>query len=265
VICYLSFLRFRGVLLALILSGLTAWNAVALPVPPFKLKATIPEMASCQQLVIVLTRSWEEVDARVRLYQRAAGVGSNWQRLGEPFPAMVGQRGLAWGIGLHGSSDAGGPRKREGDKKAPAGVFRFGDAFGTARPGQVRFLRLPYRQVTAATEAIDDPQSKYYNQVVDRTTITHPDWASSESMLRVGGRYRLGVIIRHNAEAYPGFGSSIFFHVWDPQFAGTTGCTATSYDHLVHLLGWLDPRKNPLIVQLPIDEYLRLKPQWGLP
>jgi D-alanyl-D-alanine dipeptidase len=250
----------------LILVEFSGWNTVgSLAAPPLKLRVTIREMASCQQLVTVTTTNWEDVNATVRLFERSAGLGSNWRRSGNPFPAVIGQRGLAWGIGLHGSGEPGEPLKREGDKKAPAGVFRFGDAFGTARPEQVRFLRLPYRQITPSTEAIDDPRSKYYNQVVDRTTITHPDWASSESMLRVGGRYRLGVIIRHNAEAYPGFGSSIFFHVWDPHFAGTTGCTATSYDHLVHLLGWLHPRKNPLIVQLPMDEYLRLKPQWGLP
>jgi D-alanyl-D-alanine dipeptidase len=251
-------------LLVWILFELSVWNiAASVAAPPLRLRATIPEMALCQQLVTVTTTSWQDAKATVRLYERTADAGNNWRRVGNPFPALLGEGGLAWGIGLHGSGEPGEPSKREGDKKAPAGVFRFGDAFGTARPGQVRFL--PYRQVTPTTEAIDDPRSKYYNQVVDRTTITHPDWASSESMLRVGGRYRLGVIIRHNAEAYPGFGSCIFFHVWDPHFAGTTGCTATSYDHLVHLLGWLDPRKNPLIVQLPMDEYLRLKSQWGLP
>ena len=137
--------------------------------------------------------------------------------------------------------------------------------FGTARPQQVHFLRLPYRQVTVTTEAVDDPRSSYYNQVVDRETVGHPDWASSESMLRVGGRYRLGVIIAHNVRAYPGFGSCIFFHVWDPAYPGTTGCTATSYVHLVRLLRWLDPKKDPLIVQLPLGEYQQLKQRWNLP
>jgi zinc D-Ala-D-Ala dipeptidase len=101
--------------------------------------------------------------------------------------------------------------------------------------------------------------------VVDRRAVTKPDWVSSESMVQVGGRYRLGVIIRHNTAAYPGFGSCIFFHVWDAKYPGTTGCTATRYDHLVRLLRWLDPKKNPLIVQLPACEYEKLKPLWGLP
>src|ERR1700722_7970726 len=258
--------RLRTVLLAFILVEFSGWNTVgSMAAPPPKLRATIPEMASCQQLVTVTTTNWENGNATVRLFERSAGSGSNWRRSGNPFPAVIGQRGLAWGIGLHGSGEPGEPSKREGDKKAPAGVFRFGDAFGTARPGQVRFLGLRYRQVTPATEAIDDPRSKYYNQVVDRTTITHPDWASSESMLQVGRRYRLGVIIRHNATAYPGFGSCIFFHVWDPHYSGTTGCTAAAYSHLVGLLRWLDPRKQPLIVQLPSTEYERLKLRWDLP
>jgi D-alanyl-D-alanine dipeptidase len=233
--------------------------------PPLKFRTFIPAIASCEQLVIVTTKDWHDVNATVQLYKRASSGGTNWRRLGYPFPAVVGQRGLAWGIGLHGCGKPGEREKREGDKKAPAGVFRFGDVFGTARPEQVRFLQLPYRQVTATTEAIDDPRSRYYNQVVDREIVGHPDWVSFESMLQVGGRYRLGVIIEHNVRAYPGFGSCIFFHVWDPAYPGTTGCTATSYVHLVRLLRWLDPKKNPLIVQLPLGEYQQLKQCWNLP
>jgi zinc D-Ala-D-Ala dipeptidase len=233
--------------------------------PLAEFKIAIPELSTCEQLVTVTTNTWDAIDATVHLYERTAGAGSSWRRFGYPFPAVIGKNGLAWGIGLHGIGKPGEPEKREGDKKAPAGIFRFGDVFGTARSEQVRFLRLPYRQITTTTEAIDDPKSKYYNQVVDRRAITDPDWASSESMIQVGGRYRLGVIIRHNPAAYPGFGSCIFFHVWDPKYPGTTGCTATSYAHLVRLLCWLDPKKNPLIVQLPEGEYQELKPRWGLP
>jgi L,D-peptidoglycan transpeptidase YkuD (ErfK/YbiS/YcfS/YnhG family) len=231
---------------------------------PFKLRAAIPELASCEQLITVTTKGWDDVSAIIRLYERSSAEASRWRPYGEPFPAVIGQHGLAWGVGLHGDG-AGEPRKREGDLKAPAGVFQFGAVFGIATPEQVRFLRLPYRRVTATTEAVDDPKSKFYNQIVDRSQILHPDWTSSESMLQVGGRYRLGVVIEHNPAAIPGFGSCIFLHVWDPRYPGTTGCTATDYDHLLRLLRWLDPKKRPLIVELPTAEYERLKQRWGLP
>jgi zinc D-Ala-D-Ala dipeptidase len=230
-----------------------------------KLRETIPELISCEQLVTVTTKGWDDVNATVQLYERTSVERSNWRRFGSPFPAMIGEHGLAWGVGLHGTGKLGEPEKREGDRKAPAGAFRFGEVFGTARPEQVRFLRLPYHQVTPTTEAVDDPRSKYYNRIVDRGLVPRPDWSSSESMLRVGGRDRLGVIIEHNTPAYPGLGSCIFFHVWDRSDPGTAGCTATGYDHLLRLLRWLDPEKNPLIVQLPEDEYEQLKQRWGLP
>jgi D-alanyl-D-alanine dipeptidase len=241
---------------------LCPWSATG---SPLKLKSVIPELTSCEQLVTVTTKSWDDASATIRLYERSPADGHRWRLYGRPFRAVIGQRGFAWGIGLHGRGEPGEPQKREGDLKAPAGVFRFGAVFGIAASEQVRFLRLPYRQVTATTKAVDDPKSKFYNQIVDRSQILHPDWTSSESMLQVGGRYRLGLVIEHNPAAIPGNGSCIFLHVRDPRYPGTTGCTATDYSHLFRLLRWLDPKKGPLIVELPTAEYERLDQRWGLP
>ena len=86
--------------------------------------------------------------------------------MGKPFSGVIGRRGFAWGIGLHGTGEAGAPRKREGDDTSPAGVFRLCSVFGLANPTQVLFLRFPYQQITATTEAIDDPQSRYYDRIL---------------------------------------------------------------------------------------------------
>ena len=231
--------------------------------PPLQLRASIPEISKCRQLIVVTTEAWNAVSATIQLFERAQSGQMSWQKVGKPFSGVIGDRGFAWGIGLHGTGEPGAPRKKEGDESSPAGVFRLSSVFGLAR--QVRFLRFPYQQITATTEAIDDPQSRYYNRIVDRAAIAHPDWLSSESMLRVGGPYRCGIMIEHNWQSRPGFGSCIFLHVWYSARQGTAGCTAVSSAHLEQVLHWLDAQKNPLIVQLPLLEYLHLRQFWQLP
>ena len=233
--------------------------------PLLQRPASIPEISKCRQLIVVTTEDWNAVSATIQLFERTQGGQTSWQKVGKPFSGVIGSRGFAWGIGLHGTAEAGAPRKREGDESSPAGVFRLFSVFGLANPAQLRFLRFPYQQVTATTEAIDDPQSRHYNRIVDRAAITRPDWSSSESMLGIGGPYRCGIMIEHNWRPRPGFGSCIFLHVWDSARRGTAGCTAVSSAHLEQLLHWLDGQKNPLIVQLPLPEYFLLRQFWALP
>ena len=233
--------------------------------PLLQLRASIPEISKCRQLIVVTTEDWNAISATIQLFERTQGGQTSWQKVGKPFSGVIGSRGFAWGIGLHGTGAAGAPRKMEGDETSPAGVFRLFSVFGLANPAQVRFLRFPYQQITATTEAIDDPQSRYYNRIVDRAAIARPDWSSSESMLRVGGPYRFGIMIEHNWRPRPGLGSCIFLHVWDSVLRGTAGCTAVSSAHLEQLLHWMDAQNNPLIIQLPLPEYVLLRQSWELP
>lgn len=225
----------------------------------------IPELRSCRQVIVVTTGNWNDVDATVQLLERKQAGRSPWRKAGLPFPAVIGKRGFAWGVGLHGMGEPGTATKQEGDQKSPAGVFKLYSVFGIAGPERVRFLRFPYEQIGASTEAVDDPRSRYYNRIVDRATINHPDWSTSESMHSVPGQYRLGVMIEHNWSQIPGHGSCIFFHVWNRRRTGTAGCTAASLVNMESLLRWLDADQNPLIIQLPSPEYARLKQSWDLP
>jgi L,D-peptidoglycan transpeptidase YkuD (ErfK/YbiS/YcfS/YnhG family) len=240
-------------------------SVVSAAVPASGLNSTIPALDSCRQLILVTASDWETPNATLRLYERPTAGTTPWREVRRPVPAVIGQRGFAWGIGLHGTGAPVEPRKQEGDLKSPAGVFRLTSVFGIANSEQAAFLRLPYRQVTSSTEAIDDPNSKYYNQIVDRSSILNPDWSSSESMLRVGGPYRFGIMIEHNPAAIPGQGSCIFLHVWDKRYTATGGCTAVPLNDLTTILRWVDGQANPLIVQLPAPEYVRLKSRWALP
>ncbi|HEX8292528.1 MAG TPA: hypothetical protein VF570_12275, partial [Pyrinomonadaceae bacterium] len=77
---------------------------------------------------------------------------------------------------------------------------------------------------------------------------------------------RWGLFVMHNA-APPaaGRGSCIFLHVWAGPGRGTAGCTAMEEASLTELLRWLDPKKRPLLLQLPESEYARRRTDWRLP
>ena len=198
----------------------------------------------------------------MRCFQRADGA-STWRQVPPESTVAVGRAGLAWGVGLHGTSAAGGPVKREGDGKAPAGVFPLIEAFGFASAKDAKIAQMPYRQLTEQMEGIDDPKSRYYNRIVDRSSIDAPDWNSSERM-RVQP-YRWGAVVGHNPNQVPGAGSCIFLHVWEGAGVATSGCTAMPEDQMLRLLRWLDRNKKPILVQLPVEEYRRVRTAWKLP
>jgi L,D-peptidoglycan transpeptidase YkuD (ErfK/YbiS/YcfS/YnhG family) len=136
---------------------------------------------------------------------------------------------------------------------------------GVASAKQALLIHFPYQQITAATEAVYDPKSRYYNRVVDRGTVDRVDWASAEQMLRPDGLYRWVVVVEHNWNSHPGFGSCIFLHLWLGEGIPTIGCTAMSLKDLKFLVCSLDANKHPLLVQLPEIAYRNLRQTWSLP
>jgi D-alanyl-D-alanine dipeptidase len=180
-------------------------------------------------------------------------------------PAITGKKGLAWGRGLHPAPGASAPQKREGDGKAPAGIFRLGPAFGYEPGGSLPGMALAYRQMGQASRCVDDVASVHYNRLVEEGNVTR-DWNSSEDMRRSDGQYRLGVVVDHNADPVaPGYGSCIFLHIWKGSASGTAGCTAVSDGDMETILRQLRPEANPLLIQLPRGKYERLRAPWGLP
>jgi D-alanyl-D-alanine dipeptidase len=158
------------------------------------------------------------------------------------------------------------PQKKEGDGRSPAGIFHLTYAFGYAAPDQVREIKLPYVQCTETVECVDDTNSSYYNIIKDRNSATKVDWTSSEKMRMKDDEYKLGVFIAHNSDpAEPGAGSCVFMHIWKAPGRPTSGCTAMRIGDLESLLGWLDARSTPVLVQLPQEEYKRRQHSWLLP
>lgn len=83
-------------------------------------------------------------------------------------------------------------------------------------------------------------------------------------MRREDHQYRLGIVVDHNKEQIKDRGSCIFIHVYKKAGASTAGCTAMGYKELEKIAQWLDPAKEPLLIQIPksaVHEVLKLYPQ----
>ena len=180
-------------------------------------------------------------------------------------PVVVGKKGLGLGRGVVRLNLRGAPIKKEGDERAPAGIFRLPSAFGYAPSPSARWVRLPYLALSKRIEGIDDPRSRYYNKLVDRSKVAKVDWRSSEQMRRDDVLYKWGVVVDHNPAAIPGAGSCIFLHVWKSPSSPTVGCTAMREKDLTGLLRWLDPGRHPILVQMPRPVYRSLQANYNLP
>jgi D-alanyl-D-alanine dipeptidase len=220
-------------------------------------------VASARQLVVVTTPSWNATAGTLRRYERATAA-SAWQVVGTEDPVVVGRAGLAWDPTLHAAM-IGGPEKREGDGRAPAGAFPLDTAFGFATAPNATAIRLPYVPLQPGSDCVDDVASAHYNTVVDRAAVARVDWTSAEHMRSID-QYRLGVIVGYNAAPpMAGRGSCIFLHIWAGPTSTTAGCTAMDAAVLGGLLHWLTPDARPALVQLTTDGYARLRGAWRLP
>jgi hypothetical protein len=66
--------------------------------PLLQLRASIPEISKCRQLIVVTTEDWNAISATIQLFERTQGEQTSWQKVGKPFSGVIGSRGFAWGI-----------------------------------------------------------------------------------------------------------------------------------------------------------------------
>jgi D-alanyl-D-alanine dipeptidase len=211
-----------------------------------KLPLALPK--DCRQVVLVVAPEWASSTGSLQRLERSND-HAPWEPVGTRVPVLLGKRGLGWAFGER-KSGTGIPEKAEGDLRSPAGAFALGPVFGRAPRADLPWLRMPYEALTATTEAIDDPKSRYYGQIVDRSSVAQPDWQTSEHMGRIAA-YELGIVVGYNPEHRPGAGSCIFLHLWMEGWKGTSGCTALHRKDLEELVRWLEISRRPLLVQLP--------------
>ncbi|MFM8981576.1 MAG: L,D-transpeptidase [Spartobacteria bacterium] len=219
--------------------------------------------ADCRQCVVGIAADWNSSRVEVRVFEKKDG---GWAQSAGPWSGRLGKNGLAGGLGLH-PLPGGVPGKREGDLRAPAGVFALGGAYGYA-PQIAKNPALPYRQITTRDLWVEDPASPDYNRHVLLDSAPATAWEKKQQMKQGDPAHSLKLFIAHNPApgAVPGAGSSIFFHIWRADGAKpSAGCTTLSGQNLRSLIASIDPAKNPLYVLLPEEDYRRVAREWKLP
>jgi len=218
--------------------------------------------ADVTQLIVSIAPAWDAPRGTLLLLDRTP---EGWRPASPVIDVLYGKHGLAWGRGVPGSEESG-RQKREGDGRAPAGLFALGTIYGDD-PALPEGADFPYHQVTARDAWVDDPRHPLYNQHVAIDDPAHPPEWFEKHRMRVGdAAFRWRVEIRHNAAPpVAGAGSVIFFHIRRGPDRKTAGCTVMAQEDLLTMIRWLRADRKPHYVLLPWPEYEARVGRWGLP
>ena len=187
------------------------------------------------QLVKVTVKNPADIHATLECFDRE-GPHAKWNPPVLSFPVVIGKHGLA----------AAG-EKKEGDHKTPSGIFPITSAFGYAASRETQWIHMPYLHCSGSTLCVDDPDSMYYNWIVDENEV-EKDWNSAERMRREDDLYKWGLVIGYNTKkTVYGAGSAIFMHLWRSDAEGTEGCVAMEKSDMLKLLKWLEEEKRPMV------------------
>jgi L,D-peptidoglycan transpeptidase YkuD (ErfK/YbiS/YcfS/YnhG family) len=212
------------------------------------------------QIIVVVNNDWESLRGKLYAFKKVHG---KWQ-LQFSNAIVLGSKGLGIGDGLV-KLTVTGPVKHEGDKRSPAGIFSLGTALGYAERKDARRIKNPYVQAFDTLICVDDANSANYNNLVDKDTARH-DYNSFEYMHLKKDYYKWGLFINHNSDpVVASDGSCIFMHIWENDQTGTDGCTAMTEKNMLRVLHWIEAKKNPLLVQMPLDVYKKTKQSYALP
>lgn len=126
--------------------------------------------------------------------------------------------------------------KQEGDGKTPIGEFELGITLGTHQ-NTSNNNGLKYKQITEEMYWVDDPKSRYYNQLVNRSEVKK-DWNSAEHLIGYPIQYEYLIEIKTNPNNIPGKGSAIFLHCSNNN--PTAGCIAIDKEIMKKIIENID-------------------------
>ncbi len=122
-------------------------------------------------------------------------------------------------------------RKKEGDKKTPAGLFSLGKVY--YRKDKIRNLKTNLKKIVIKKKMAwcDDPNNKFYNK------LTFTNDKSKEKLYRKDNLYNIIVVINYNIKPImKNKGSAIFIHLARKNYSGTMGCIGLKKKDLLDIL-----------------------------
>lgn len=191
------------------------------------------------QIVLVVAKDSTANKAKLQRFE-------DGNKVGKSIDVNLGKNGLGLGISELTQGFDTNISKREGDKKAPLGIFKLTSVFGYDKSLNIN---MPYIQAKHNLICVDDSSSKNYNKIIKMPNIK-PN--SFEFMKRDDEQYKLGIVVEHNKKQFKKGGSCIFLHVQKDVDAPTSGCTSMRYKDLKSIVDWLDIKKEPILIQ--VDE-----------
>lgn len=212
------------------------------------------------QLVVGIAPEWEAKTATLYRFERKRG--GRWKRVGKAWRSRIGKGGLAAGRGLLEWCGPDEERKVENDKKAPAGAFYLGEAYGFGE-GLKNAPRGKMKRLTKTMACVSDPSSEHYNRIIDTAKVER-DWDWTRPLRRKDKIKSRAIVVGLNGAAdpendppVPGEGSCVLFHL-ERKGRPTVGCTSLTEARLDALVAWLKPKAMPVYVLMTREQYEEL-------
>lgn len=206
--------------------------------------ALLSSICAYEQVIFVLSPSFSSQKAKLITYEK---VGDTFIQKTKAINVNLGKNGLAWGDSSYKSYKKQNQIiKKEGDKKAVAGVFDLSMIYTYEKSINTK---MPFIQSTSNHICVDDITSNKYNQII--YTKNKNNYRTYENMLLSNDTYKYLIKVEHNSKNIKSLGSCIFLHIENKKKIYTSGCTSMKEESIKDIIAWLDIKKRPILIQIP--------------
>lgn len=164
-----------------------------------------------------------------------------WAKGASGWKAVVSADGR---VGSNGVTD--GATRRQSTYTTPSGTYTITEGFGVESGGTA----MPYTRVNSSHWWVQDPESKFYNQMHTEEgadfPLTESGERGSEHLINYPTQYAKALVINFNRwPATPGRGAGIFLHV--NGRGATAGCVSVPRATMDRIMSWIKPAAHPRI------------------